>query len=87
MSGKVLVNAAEFVAELIERAKKAQGIAEAFSQEKVDELVTATSFGGVEVIKRKRGTFYSVAPFIISVHRPLIYDQNSMLPQSYMTDA
>ncbi len=48
----------------------------------VEEVVTATRFGGAEVIKRKGGTFYSVAPSIASVVRALRNDQKKILPIS-----
>src|SRR5205807_5790291 len=35
-----------------------------YSKGMLDEVVTATRFGGAEVIKRKGGTFYAVAPMI-----------------------
>ncbi|HZK66683.1 MAG TPA: L-lactate dehydrogenase [Chloroflexota bacterium] len=57
-----------------------------YSREKLDELVTATRFGGAEVIKRKGGTFYSVAPSIVSVVRAVIYDQKRVLPISSLID-
>lgn len=41
-------NAREYVGELIERAKKAQQIAENYTQEKVDELVTAIAWNAVK---------------------------------------
>lgn len=42
------MNAKEYVAELIERARKAQQIADSYSQEKVDELVTAIAWVAVK---------------------------------------
>lgn len=42
------MNAAEYVATLVERAKKAQEIAENFSQEQVDELCAAIAFNGTK---------------------------------------
>src|SRR5262249_17405582 len=38
-----------------------------FSKEMVNEVVNATRFGGAEVIKRKGGTFYAVAPMIVEL--------------------
>lgn len=52
----------------------------------VEELVTATRFGGAEVIKRKGGTFYSVAPSITSVVRAVRNDQKKILPISSLID-
>jgi len=40
------MNAAEYVAGLVERAKKAQAIAEGFTQEQVDELCAAIAYNG-----------------------------------------
>ena len=57
-----------------------------FSQEMVDEVITATRFGGAEVIKRKGGTFYSVAPSIASVVRAVRNDQKKVLPISSLLD-
>ena len=52
----------------------------------VEEVVTATRFGGAEVIKRKGGTFYSVAPSIASVVRAFRNDQKKILPISSLID-
>lgn len=41
------VNAVEYVSALMDRARKAQQIAESYSQEKVDELVTAVAWAAV----------------------------------------
>ncbi|HEX9017515.1 MAG TPA: L-lactate dehydrogenase [Chloroflexota bacterium] len=57
-----------------------------YSAEMVDEVVTATRFGGAEVIKRKGGTFYSVAPSIASVVRAVRNDQKKVLPISSIID-
>jgi len=53
-----------------------------YSDDWIDEVVTATRFGGAEVIKRKGGTFYSVAPSIASVVRAWRNDQKKILPIS-----
>lgn len=57
-----------------------------YSAEMVEELITATRFGGAEVIKKKGGTFYSVAPSIASVVRAVINDQKKILPISSLID-
>ncbi len=56
------------------------------SAEMMEELITATRFGGAEVIKRKGGTFYSVAPSIASVVRAVKNDQKKILPISSLID-
>ncbi|MHB0870047.1 MAG: L-lactate dehydrogenase [Chloroflexota bacterium] len=57
-----------------------------FSSEMLEEIITATRFGGAEVIKRKGGTFYSVAPSITSVVRAVKNDQKKVLPISSLID-
>lgn len=57
-----------------------------YTPEMVEEVVTATRFGGAEVIKRKGGTYYSVAPSIASVVRAVKNDQKKVLPISTMID-
>ena len=57
-----------------------------YSPEMEEEVVTATRFGGAEVIKRKGGTFYSVAPSIASVVRAFRNDQKKILPISSLID-
>ena len=57
-----------------------------YSPEMVEEVITATRFGGAEVIKRKGGTFYSVAPSIASVVRAVRNDQKKILPISSLID-
>jgi len=57
-----------------------------YKPEMVEELITATRFGGAEVIKRKGGTFYSVAPSIASVVRAWRNDQKKVLPISSLID-
>lgn len=57
-----------------------------YSPEMVEEVITATRFGGAEVIKRKGGTFYSVAPSIASVVRAVKNDQKKILPISSLID-
>src|SRR5579884_437556 len=53
-----------------------------YSQAMLDEVVEATRFGGAEVIKRKGGTFYSVAPSIAAVLRAIRWDLRQVLPVS-----
>jgi L-lactate dehydrogenase len=57
-----------------------------YSPEMVEDVITATRFGGAEVIKRKGGTFYSVAPSIASVVRAFKNDQKKILPVSSLVD-
>jgi len=57
-----------------------------YSPEMLEEVITATRFGGAEVIKRKGGTFYSVAPSIASVVRAWRNDQKKVLPVSSLID-
>ncbi len=57
-----------------------------FSKAMLEEIITATRFGGAEVIKRKGGTFYSVAPSIASVVRAVKNDQKKVLPISSLID-
>ena len=53
-----------------------------YSQEMVDEVVNATRFGGAEVIKRKGGTFYAVAPMITELIKAIKDDTHQVLPVS-----
>jgi L-lactate dehydrogenase len=53
-----------------------------YSKEMVDEVVNATRFGGAEVIKRKGGTFYAVAPMITELIRAIKNDTHQVLPVS-----
>lgn len=53
-----------------------------YSPELVDEVVNAARFGGAEVIKRKGGTFYSVAPMIVELVRAIKNDTRQVLPVS-----
>jgi L-lactate dehydrogenase len=53
-----------------------------YSQAMVDEVVTATRFGGAEVIKRKGGTFYAVAPMIVELIKAIKDDTHQVLPVS-----
>jgi L-lactate dehydrogenase len=45
-------------------------------------VVNATRFGGAEVIKRKGGTFYAVAPMIVELVRAIRDDTRQVLPVS-----
>ena len=53
-----------------------------YSPAMVDEVITATRFGGAEVIKRKGGTFYAVAPMIVELIRAIKDDTHQVLPVS-----
>ena len=53
-----------------------------YSQAMVDEVVHATRFGGAEVIKRKGGTFYAVAPMIVELITAIKTDAHQVLPVS-----
>lgn len=53
-----------------------------YSKEMVDEVVNATRFGGAEVIKRKGGTFYAVAPMIVEIINAIKNDTRQVLPVS-----
>jgi L-lactate dehydrogenase len=53
-----------------------------YSKEMVDEVVNATRFGGAEVIKRKGGTFYAVAPMICELIKAISHDTHQVLPVS-----
>lgn len=57
-----------------------------YSQPMVDAVVEATRFGGAEVIKRKGGTFYSVAPSICAVLRAWRWDLKQVLPVTSLVD-
>jgi L-lactate dehydrogenase len=53
-----------------------------YSKEMIDEVITATRFGGAEVIKRKGGTFYAVAPMIVELIKAIKNDTHQVLPVS-----
>jgi L-lactate dehydrogenase len=53
-----------------------------YSQAMVDEVVHATRYGGAEVIKRKGGTFYAVAPMIVELVKAIKDDTHQVLPSS-----
>jgi L-lactate dehydrogenase len=57
-----------------------------FSEEALAEVIEATRFGGAEVIKRKRGTFYAVAPMITQLIRSIRLDEKRILPVSTRMD-
>jgi L-lactate dehydrogenase len=57
-----------------------------YSDQMVQEVVEATRFGGAEVIKRKRGTFYAVAPMIVEFIRAIRLDEKRVLPISSLMD-
>jgi L-lactate dehydrogenase len=53
-----------------------------YSSAMVDEVIQATRFGGAEVIKRKGGTFYAVAPMIVELVKAIANDTHQVLPVS-----
>jgi len=53
-----------------------------YSQAMIDEVVHATRYGGAEVIKRKGGTFYAVAPMIVELVKAIKDDTHQVLPIS-----
>lgn len=57
-----------------------------FSEDALAEVIEATRFGGAEVIKRKRGTFYAVAPMITQLIRSIRLDEKRVLPVSVRMD-
>ena len=57
-----------------------------FSEQMLGEVIEATRFGGAEVIKRKRGTFYAVAPMIVELIRAIRLDEKRVLPVSSLMD-
>jgi L-lactate dehydrogenase len=57
-----------------------------FNETLMAEVIEATRFGGAEVIKRKGGTFYAVAPMIVELLRAIVFDQKRVLPVSTLLD-
>jgi L-lactate dehydrogenase len=57
-----------------------------YSDQMLEEVIEATRFGGAEVIKRKRGTFYAVAPMIVELIRAIRLDEKRVLPISSLMD-
>jgi L-lactate dehydrogenase len=57
-----------------------------YSKAMVDEVVNATRFGGAEVIKRKGGTFYAVAPMIVELIKAIKHNTHQVLPVSTLLD-
>jgi L-lactate dehydrogenase len=53
-----------------------------YSRAMIDEVINATRFGGAEVIKRKGGTFYAVAPMIVELIKAIKNDTHQILPVS-----
>jgi L-lactate dehydrogenase len=53
-----------------------------YSDEALKEVIEDTRIGGAEVIRRKGGTFYAVAPSISWVVQALIHDSKEILPIS-----
>lgn len=56
------------------------------TEQLIDEVVQATRFAGAEVIKRKGGTFYAVAPMIVELLRAIVFDQKRILPVSTLLE-
>jgi L-lactate dehydrogenase len=57
-----------------------------FDDQLLAEVIEATRFGGAEVIQRKRGTFYAVAPMIVELVRAVRLDEKRVLPVSSLMD-
>jgi len=57
-----------------------------FSEQMLQEVIEETRFGGAAVIKRKRGTFYAVAPMIVELVRAIRLDEKRILPISSLMD-
>jgi L-lactate dehydrogenase len=57
-----------------------------YSSAMAEEVVEATRFGGAEVIKRKGGTFYAVAPMIVQLVKAIRDDTHQLLPVSTLLD-
>ncbi len=57
-----------------------------FDEGMLAEVIEATRFGGAEVIKRKRGTYYAVAPMIVELVRAIRLDEKRVLPVSSLMD-
>jgi L-lactate dehydrogenase len=53
-----------------------------YSTEMIEQVIEATRFGGAEVIKRKGGTFYAVAPMIVELVKAIRDDSHQVLPVS-----
>jgi L-lactate dehydrogenase len=53
-----------------------------YSKAMINEVIEATRFGGAEVIKRKGGTFYAVAPMIVELIKAIKNDTHQVLPVS-----
>ncbi|MBI4493377.1 MAG: hypothetical protein HY690_11370 [Chloroflexi bacterium] len=57
-----------------------------YSEGMIKEVIEATRFGGAEVIKRKGGTFYAVAPMIVELVRAIRLNERRILPASTLMD-
>jgi L-lactate dehydrogenase len=57
-----------------------------YSKTMIDQVIEATRFGGAEVIKRKGGTFYAVAPMITELIKAIKNDTHQVLPVSTLLD-
>jgi L-lactate dehydrogenase len=53
-----------------------------YSKQMVEDVINQTRFGGAEVIKRKGGTFYAVAPMIVELVKAIKDDTHQVLPVS-----
>jgi L-lactate dehydrogenase len=58
----------------------------AYSQTLMDRVVEATRFGGAEVIRKKGGTFYAVAPMIAELVRAIRLDEKRVIPVSTLQE-
>jgi L-lactate dehydrogenase len=57
-----------------------------YSDQMINDVIEATRFGGAEVIKRKGGTFYAVAPMIVELVRAIRNNERRVLPVSTLMD-
>jgi L-lactate dehydrogenase len=57
-----------------------------YSEALMAEVIEATRFGGAEVIRKKGGTFYSVAPMITELVRAIRLDEKRVIPVSTLQD-
>lgn len=57
-----------------------------YSDALVTEVVEQTRFGGAEVIRKKGGTFYAVAPMITALVRAIVHDERRVIPVSTLAN-
>lgn len=57
-----------------------------YSEQMLREVIEATRYGGAEVIKRKGGTYYAVAPMIVQIVRAIRFNERRVLPVSTLMD-